>query len=114
MAKKGLFLDDERTPIQVTWINYPSVDWDIVRTVGEFSEAYRSGAYEVVSLDHDLQDFCPVTSVELTGKHAAMYMVHLDDLGKVILPEIFVHSMNPVGKENIKSYIDSYKRYKGV
>lgn len=110
--KKGLFLDDERMPYDVTWLKLPYVKWTIVRTVKQFESAYKAVDFDVVSLDHDLQDFAE--GFEQTGKHAAMLIVHLDDIGVKPLPEIIVHSMNPVGKENIEQYIDFYLRYKGL
>lgn len=34
---KGLFLDDERVPQDVTWIKYPeNVEWVVVRSYDEF------------------------------------------------------------------------------
>ena len=34
---RGIFLDDERNPEDVTWIKYPeNVEWFIVRTVLNF------------------------------------------------------------------------------
>ena len=30
---KGLFLDDERVPQDVTWVNYPkNIEWTVVRS----------------------------------------------------------------------------------
>ena len=51
---KGIFLDDERKPTDVTWINYPdNVDWVVVRTKTEFCDMGFKGC-DIISFDHDL------------------------------------------------------------
>lgn len=76
-----------------------------------------------VSFDHDLSDVhyghglhgdeIPYdTYKEKTGYDCAQWLVwYCDDRG-LTFPEYTVHSMNPVGRENIISYIESYKRFK--
>ena len=52
-----LFLDDERYPKQVTWVNLPLVDWVIVRNYNEFVKKIEEDGMPVfISFDHDLAD----------------------------------------------------------
>lgn len=93
-----LFLDDERYP--------PEGDWKIARSVEEFIllvEHY--GMPNRISFDHDLagQD----------GIHAAKWLVEQIMDGRIDFGPEFtytVHSMNPIGAENIRSYMDSFMR----
>ncbi len=46
----SLFLDDERKPLQVTWIDLPPVEWMVVKNYAEFQravleESHRPGEY---------------------------------------------------------------------
>ena len=64
---RGLFLDDERNPEDVTWIDYPeSIDWKVVRSYDEFFYEFHRSAFQAISLDHDIQDYNH-RGVELTG-----------------------------------------------
>ena len=57
---KGLFLDDERYPQDVTWIKYPdNIEWTIVRSFQDFSLEMTHGDndYYVYSFDHDIQSY---------------------------------------------------------
>ena len=56
---KGLFLDDERNPQDVTWMphsDYHDVEWTVVRNFQEFKQQILE-EWDVISFDHDLQDF---------------------------------------------------------
>ncbi len=58
MKHKGLFLDDERVPSDVTWVDYlDKIEWTVVRTYAEFLEHMKMGVYSYYSFDHDIQDF---------------------------------------------------------
>lgn len=103
---KGLFLDDERNPSDVTWVNYPTgIEWKVVRNFTEFVLAVQSYNFEVMSLDHDLQDFS--RGSEMTGYDCIKYFVGKAPC-RITQPQVFVHSMNPVGKVNILSYWGNY------
>ena len=119
---KGLFLDDERNPSDVTWVNYydsDNIQWKVVRTYNEFVEAINTDSFDCYSFDHDLQDYEmrpmePIQSAfgevamelddvyqERTGADCARELLKI--LGKV---EIFyIHSKNPIGSENILSIL---------
>ena len=117
---KGLFLDDERNPSDVTWVNYVNkedIEWTVVRTYNEFVNAISADNFDCYSFDHDLQDYEmrpmePIQSAfgevamelddvyqERTGADCARELVKTK--GKI---EIFyIHSKNPIGCENILS-----------
>ena len=114
---KGLFLDDERVPQDVTWINYPeSIDWTVVRSYDEFFHEFYRETFRVFSFDHDIQDFNH-RGVELTGYIVLKAM--LDTFltthhGLFTFPEqVFFHTKNPIGKENMEAYWNNFcKHYK--
>ena len=128
----NLFLDDVRNPSDcVNYMYtpiYTSVDWIIVRTYDEFVKTIiENGLPEIISFDHDLADehYSPEMYTEAhyndlydefkekTGYDCAKWLVNYCMDNNVKLPEtILVHSMNPVGRNNIKSYFKSYKNQK--
>lgn len=116
MTDYKLFLDDERIPANVTWV--PEVfsspfDWVVVRSFNEFvKQIEENGLPSVISFDHDLaiehyneglaglpprKDY-----KEKTGYDCAKWLVEYCMDNKKKIPEFYVHSMNPVGRENIK------------
>jgi hypothetical protein len=51
-TQQGLFLDDERTPKEVTWIRYDgNIEWTIVRNADQFRKAMTSKVFDVYSFD---------------------------------------------------------------
>lgn len=105
---KGLFLDDERNPQDATWMQYPeNIEWVVVRTFSEFAKAVQSGVFDLMSFDHDLQDFSKGS--EMTGydclKFYCNFLLCVEDC---FLPQVVVHSMNPIGKVNILTYWKNY------
>jgi hypothetical protein len=118
----NLFLDDERFPKDVTWIKLPDVQWNIVRSYKEFVKTIINlGIPNIVSFDHDLADeHYPTPNVELcvydsyrekTGYHAADWLANRCYLDNRKFPEYYIHTMNPVGYENIKSIIECYIKF---
>lgn len=105
----NLFLDDNRTPkmvfdmtknqiynneIWVTAENYMS----FIKTIREF------GVPNIISFDHDISDEIR------TGKHCAEWLIYYCLYHKVKFPKnIYIHSLNPVGRKNIENLILSYK-----
>lgn len=123
----NLFLDDERFPKQVSWIDLPPVEWQIVRNYNEFVETIKQqGVPNHVSFDNDLADehygkvlyedrdgdFKKINASfkERTGYDCAKFLVNYCQENNVKFPYYTVHSMNPVGKENIIALIENYKR----
>jgi hypothetical protein len=112
-----LFLDDIRFPRQVIWVALPLGPWEIVRSYDEFvAHIKEHGVPAFVTFDHDLSvdhylpEVDPSTYIEKTGRDCATWLVEycLDTNNPI--PEYQVHSMNPVGAENIRSVMESGRR----
>ena len=115
-----LFIDDERDPIDVTWGSafeqaiYRNSPWMIARSYAEVMEIVLSlGMPGMISFDHDLGKNTP------TGYDIAKRLVELamDAPDRYSFPAGFyylVHSKNPVGAENIRSYLNNYLTVAGV
>jgi hypothetical protein len=113
-----LYLDDIRTPVDDDWI--------LVRNYDEFVAQIKLnglGNFEVISLDHDLGEGAMVeyyTNVknnymldynnikERTGMDCCRYLVSESMNEKIPLPQIYVHSANPIGSANMLGYINNY------
>ena len=116
----NLFLDDVRTPKQVTWVKLPDVKWMIVRNFDEFKKAIEThGIPDRVAFDHDLADDHynldnssrgSRSFSDPTGYDCAKWLVRFCQDNKKQFPQYWIHSMNPVGAKNIDSYIKSFKK----
>ena len=113
-----IYLDDVRTPTGNNWI--------VVRDYDEFvSKVNELGLenIEIISLDHDLGDtamneyynnvhpnytldYNNIT--EKTGLDCAKFLVAESMNTKIPLPQIYVHSANPIGSANIMGYVNNY------
>jgi hypothetical protein len=118
IEKKRLYLDDVRTPL--------SNDWIVARNYDEFVNVlnlHGLDSFEVISLDHDLGDDAMVeyyTNVknnftldynniqEKTGYDCCKFLVNLSMVNNIPLPQIYVHSANPIGSANMMGYINNY------
>lgn len=125
---KKLFLDDIRVPYDVfkTTINplYEDNDsWVIVRDYYQFIEwVTNNGVPDFISFDHDLsfEHYLPENQSEgieytqleeKTGYDACKWLCdYCLDKG-IPLPNYYVHSANPVGKQNINSYMENFKKF---
>lgn len=125
----SLFLDDVRKPNQVIYprdIAYLTIGMRIARSYDEaigMVEAY--GCPQFISFDHDLAEehysgdwskHAAWQNSRGTGYHFAQWLIYkdLDQKGK-FFPDnfkFFVHSMNPVGAQNIRELFNSYFQYK--
>lgn len=112
----------------MTWVELPLVSWTIVRNYDEFVRVVMAnGMPNRVSFDHDLAEehyrpsmynpdrhynnyYDNGTFKEKTGFHCAKWLVEYCIKKGLPFPEYFVHTMNPIGRENIVSYIESFKR----
>lgn len=126
MHKNFLFLDDLRVPGDVVWINIPSVNWAIVRSFDEaVSWVKENGFPNFVSFDHDLgwekfdtneNGIIVVTELDLekSGYDFAKWLIEYDlDTGSMPADfDFIVHSMNPVGSQNITSVLRNYLNQK--
>lgn len=102
-----MFLDDERMPPK------DRQSWKIARNKTQAIILVRNyGFPHFVSFDHDLGEDEP------TGYDIAKWLVELDMSGEdVTMPDDFdyyVHSQNPIGKQNIECYLDNYLKFKGL
>lgn len=121
----NLFLDDLRQPIDAFKYTedyvYLNIRWVVVRDFAEFAELIIDrGLPELISFDHDLSDVhykhlsnpIPYDAMtEKTGYHCAQWLADYCLDNKVPLPEFRCHSMNPAGKENILSLLNSFKAH---
>lgn len=98
-----LYLDDIRFPDDSTYI--------IARTVEEAQQLIQKyGVPDFISFDHDL-GVDDAGNLLPSGYDFAKWLVEMDMDGELELPEEFdfrVHSMNPVGAENIRAYLGNY------
>lgn len=110
-----LFLDDERNPEDVTWvdINYDDYDVVVVRTYAEFVAYIESNELPyAISLDHDIQDFNhgdEKTGYDCVKFFCNHFMNEYDDVD--IFPEMVYHTNNPVGKQNMSTYVENCKSF---
>lgn len=124
---KKLFLDDERMPADVTWVDIGPGPWFIVRSFEQAVQWVKTyGFPDVISFDHDLGyeafdtnafGVVVVTNAteEKSGYDFAKWLVEYD-MSYNLMPKDFkftVHSMNPIGAENIRNYINEYRKHKG-
>ncbi len=99
-----LFLDDLRFPVDD--------DFVIARNFDEAITLVETlGCPIFISFDHDLGDNIP------TGFDFAKWLVECDlDKDGLFLSkdfDFYVHSANPVGKENIEGLLNGYGKFKG-
>lgn len=106
----SIFLDDERIPTDVTWIELPDIKWSIIRDFAWFKFYINGGMPEYITFDHDLQDFNE-DGTENTGYTCLKWLVDYCLDYNMMLPVCFFHSMNPVGVKNMKSYYENALKF---
>ncbi|HEX5152568.1 MAG TPA: cyclic-phosphate processing receiver domain-containing protein [Parafilimonas sp.] len=108
---KCLFLDDKRLPTDcINYMQSRGIDasiyllpWEIVNSYNDFINwIEQNGLPSIISFDHDLAE------AEKSGMDAAKWLVNYCLEKDLPLPRCIVHSMNPVGAENIKALLNSY------
>jgi hypothetical protein len=134
MTTRKLFLDDIRQPKDACYLVqdwaklYFNDEWDVVKTHREFvSWIKRNGVPTHVSFDHDLADVhydidfddwdvytAEQLGVEETGLDSAKFLVDYCENNGFDLPLYQVHSANPIGRRNIKTYLDNAKKHLGL
>jgi len=125
-----LFLDDYRIPLNCISYMHQRIGkrnpiylekWVIAKNYDEFvSIITKNGMPEVISFDHDLADEHYIGAdldlldrtefTEKTGYDCAKWLIDYCIDNKKELPEIIVHSMNPVGTENILRLFANYQK----
>lgn len=113
-------MDDLRYPIDAYHYTKQDIflrdDWEIARNYHQFvSSIIEEGLPEFISFDHDLadEDYLESDSHEIpekTGYECAKWLINYCMDHNAELPKFFSHSMNPVGKENIESLLNNYKK----
>jgi hypothetical protein len=117
--KISLYLDDVRIP--------KDASWQVVKDYTEFVSHIRLNGlenYEVITLDHDLgrqamdefyNNALPNYTLnydniinEKTGLDCAKWLVAESMTKNIPLPQIYVHSANPIGSSNIMGYVNNY------
>ena len=89
-----LFLDDERFPV--------SEDFIIARNYDEAVNLIEKNGIPIfISFDHDL-------GKSKTGYDFCKYLIDYCIDNNVKMCEYYVHSQNPVGRENIIKYIENF------
>lgn len=108
MHPRGLFLDDERLPEDVTWVRLEDAPYAVVRTYDEFvAYVEEHGIPEFISFDNDLG--CRGGE----GRNCAKWLVEAVLDGRAHFPSDFrftVHSKNPVAAEWIEQYLGNFLR----
>jgi hypothetical protein len=135
---KKLFLDDFRWPSDCAKYMYTKLgpenviytdpNWNVVRNYREFVKWITdNGLPDLISFDHDLADGHYHQNMQegvlnysaadfdddnnKTGFHCAKYLVEACMDQGLKLPQFIVHSMNPVGTQNIESLLNNYKKF---
>lgn len=134
----NLFLDDIRFPYLfltlfdkntdgVSAYHYTNFEpfknekWIIARNYNEFVKIIETnGLPKLVSFDHDLgiEHYKNQNGIinydkfeEKTGYDCAKWLCNYCQEHNLKFPDYYVHTMNPVGSINIKSYITNYKKH---
>ena len=127
MKNYKLFLDDIRTPycvfkLTVNPLFENNEEWVIVRDYYQFINVVtKLGLPTLISFDHDLSydaylsenqkgDIKYDSLKEKTGYDACKWLCEYCEDNNIDIPNYYVHSANPVGGENIKRYLENFKK----
>ena len=124
-----LWLDDIRDPLEDNWLVFSPITPTEVVWVKSYQAfvdwIIENGLPEAICFDHDLGMEVALAArakgvskrksrllkqEEKTGYDCAKWLVEYCMKKGVKHPPYMVHSMNPVGKLNIESYIESYNK----
>lgn len=121
----NLFLDDVRD----SYFLHDTRTWTTVRNYNDFVKIIKErGLPKFISFDHDLAtEHYPIFEEninfgkpyeipyakykEKTGYDCAKWLVEYCLDNKLTLPDFQVHSMNPVGKENIRKLLIGFRNH---
>lgn len=111
MNKIGLFLDDERNPEDVTWVDYPDdIEWYVVRRMNDFLFVIMTCEFDYISFDHDINDY-NLLDKENTGYDCLKQLVDWLIASGFKTPKCFFHTQNPVGKKNMEAYYNNFIKH---
>lgn len=114
--KTLLWLDDYRDPFKSPdWLIFSPIGKDIdviwVKSYTEFCNYIDNNPLpDAICFDHDL-GYNSEGADELSGYDAAKYLVKVCINKRAELPMFFSQSSNPVGKQNIISYLENAKKF---
>jgi hypothetical protein len=119
--KTLLWLDDVRDPFEyldaedgpIGWLVFSPLSHPFktiwVKSYDEFTQWIEAnGLPDGICFDHD------ISSEEKTGYDAAKWLCNYCDDKNLSLPLWNIQSANPVGKENIKSYLTNYAKHRDI
>ena len=116
----NLFLDDDIARKPSAFHPNLLVEWTFARSYAEFVRIVTGRGKPLrVSFDHDLHEshyklgqesgfktFDYTQCTVETGYHAAVWFALWCAERNMMLPEVYVHTMNPIGKINIRKLVD--------
>lgn len=110
---RGIFIDDERNPSDVTWIKYDRyIEWVVVRNYNEFKDEIRkNGIPRYISFDHDLSDYDD-NGREYTGVCCMKFLIdHVINTNSKLPKKVYFHTQNPIGEQNMKLYYENFLKF---
>ena len=110
-----LFLDDERKPSDVTWIDYGiNPEFKCFTSYSDFVFSViwhiENNKQILVSFDHDIQQK-DWDDNEVTGYHCLQIIVRECFNRGLPLPKCVFHTKNPIGKENMEAYYQNALKF---
>ena len=109
-----LWIDDLRDPNTGTWVHdYSPIGTHVnVVWVKSYKECVRyienNGMPDAVCFDHDLGE---TGHSEKTGYDCAKFIVKYCEENDMDIPDFEIQSSNPVGRENINSYMNNWHKF---
>ena len=112
-----IFLDDERSPSQVKWVDYGiNPEFKCFTSYPSFVDSViwhiENNKEILVSFDHDIQQE-DWDGNEVTGYHCLQIIVRECFNRKLPLPDCVFHTKNPIGKENMEVYYQNALKFEG-
>jgi len=110
-----IFLDDERSPSQVKWVDYGlNPKFKCFTSYSAFVDSVvwhiENNKEILVSFDHDIQQE-DWDGNEVTGYHCLQIIVRECFNRKLPLPKCVFHTMNLIGKENMEAYYQNALKF---
>lgn len=108
------------------------VNWVTVKSFSEFTQyIVQKGLPDILAFDHDLggnsyqlyhkHKGYKTTTInydeydEPTGFHCAKWLTeYCQDNSMLLTCQVFAHSMNPQGRENIRSILNNFKKFQST
>jgi len=117
--KTLLWLDDIRNPLEGDWLIFSPISrpynvvW--VKNFEEFTEwIIQNGLPDGICFDHDLGADEETSKLFLSGFDCTKWLVDYCINNDFDFPKYNIQSANPVGKDNINGYIQSYIKHRKI